>query len=220
MISRRSGQRIPYWSGTIIDMRQLQLFTRAALAEMRDRTAARNYSPAREEFRREHAHHRTWGLTQRHGERLRRERGQSCAHDPALRSERAAADVTPPAQMSQPAHPEHGSGNHHAETPRPTTPARVPPRPPASTPHRRGHALGPRPQSISRPSKRHCRPPSTIRAEDVTGGPRRSTIRHSGRSPIRAGKARASPRSAACPPLISTPDSGFQSASSRTAAGV
>jgi len=220
MISRRSGQRILYWSGTIIDMRQLQLFTRAALAEMRDRTASRNYSPAREEFRREHAHHRAWGLTQRHGERLRRQRGKSCAHDPAPRSQPVAADVTPPAQMSQPAHPEHGSGNHHTETSRPPTPTRVPPRPASATPHRRGHGLGPRPQPISHPSKRHRRPPSAIRAGDATGGPRRLTIRHSGRSPKRAGKARASPRSAACPPLISTPDSGFQSASSRTPAGV
>jgi hypothetical protein len=35
-------------------MRQLQLFTSAALAKMRDRTASRNYSPAHDEFRREH----------------------------------------------------------------------------------------------------------------------------------------------------------------------
>jgi hypothetical protein len=174
-------------------MRQLQLFSQAALAEMRDRTAARNYSPAREEFRREHARHRAWGLTQRHGERLRRQRGKSCAHDPAPHREQIAADVTPPAQMSQPAHPEHDSGNHHTGTPRPPTPARVPPRPPASTPHRRGHTLGPRPQPISHPSKRHHRPPPTMRAEDLTNAPRRLTTRRSERPPQRARKARASP---------------------------
>ncbi|REF96819.1 hypothetical protein DFJ67_2812 [Asanoa ferruginea] len=39
---------------------------------MRDRTAARNYSAAGEEFRREHQRHRAWGLTRRHAERLRR----------------------------------------------------------------------------------------------------------------------------------------------------
>ncbi|HEV7709548.1 MAG TPA: hypothetical protein VGP16_15220 [Asanoa sp.] len=41
-------------------MRQLQLFTSAELAGMRDRTAARNYSPEGEEFRREHERHRAW----------------------------------------------------------------------------------------------------------------------------------------------------------------
>ncbi len=53
-------------------MRQLQFFTRAEVAGMRDRTASRKYSLAGEEFRRVHARHRAWGLTQRHAERLRR----------------------------------------------------------------------------------------------------------------------------------------------------
>ncbi|TWG11629.1 hypothetical protein FHX34_106359 [Actinoplanes teichomyceticus] len=39
---------------------------------MRDRTASRDYSPAREEFRREHERRRFWGLRRRHAERLRR----------------------------------------------------------------------------------------------------------------------------------------------------
>jgi hypothetical protein len=60
-------------------MRQLQLFTSAALAQMRDRTASRRYSPARDEFRREHERRRARGLIQRHGERLRRLRDRSCA---------------------------------------------------------------------------------------------------------------------------------------------
>jgi hypothetical protein len=53
-------------------VRQLQLFTSAQMAVMRDRTARRNYSAEAEEFRREHARHREWGLAQRHGEKLRR----------------------------------------------------------------------------------------------------------------------------------------------------
>lgn len=53
-------------------MRQLQLFTPAELAVMRDRTASRNYSAERDEFRRTHQRHRTWGLARRHAERLRR----------------------------------------------------------------------------------------------------------------------------------------------------
>jgi hypothetical protein len=60
-------------------MRQLQLFTQAALAQMRDRTAARNYSPEREAFRREHERRRAWGLAQRHSERLRRRRTRPAA---------------------------------------------------------------------------------------------------------------------------------------------
>jgi len=100
-------------------MRQLQLFTPAALAEMRDRTAARNYSPAREQFRREHARHRTWGLIQRHAQRLARQHHKSCTHAPAPRSQRETADATPPAQNSQPTHPEHSGRDHH--TPDPAT---------------------------------------------------------------------------------------------------
>jgi len=53
-------------------VRQLQLFTSAELAAMRDRTKSRRYSPAQEEFRREHARQRAWGLARRHAEKLRR----------------------------------------------------------------------------------------------------------------------------------------------------
>ena len=53
-------------------MRQLQLFTTAQLAAMRDRTASRRYSAEGERFRRQHERHRAWGLARRHAERLRR----------------------------------------------------------------------------------------------------------------------------------------------------
>ena len=59
-------------------MRQLQLFTSAQLATMRDRRAARNYSAEAEQFRRDHERHRAWGLARRHAERLRRVRGGAC----------------------------------------------------------------------------------------------------------------------------------------------
>jgi hypothetical protein len=55
-------------------MPQLSLCTPAELAGMRDRAACRDYSPGRDEFRREHEHHRVWGLARRHAERLRRRR--------------------------------------------------------------------------------------------------------------------------------------------------
>ena len=64
--------------------RQLQLFSTAELAVMRDRTASRAYSPERDEFRREHERHRAWGLKRRHAERLRRLRG--AAEEPLCRS--------------------------------------------------------------------------------------------------------------------------------------
>src|SRR5690242_9603881 len=55
---------------------QLGLFSREQMSAMRDRTRARNWSPEKDEFRREHARRRAWGLAQRHGlkrMRLRRE---------------------------------------------------------------------------------------------------------------------------------------------------
>lgn len=51
-------------------MRQLSLFSRAEISSMRDRTRRRNYSAGGEEFRREHARRRAWGLQQRHARKL------------------------------------------------------------------------------------------------------------------------------------------------------
>jgi len=52
-----------------LSMRQLQLFTSAQLAKMRDRTASRSYSPVGDEFRREQAIRRAFGKQRRHAER-------------------------------------------------------------------------------------------------------------------------------------------------------
>src|SRR4051794_6097918 len=60
-------------------MRQLQLFNTTELAAMRDRTKARNYSPERDNFRREHQRHRAWGSTRRHTRKLRHLQGGSHA---------------------------------------------------------------------------------------------------------------------------------------------
>lgn len=62
-----------------ISVRQLQLFTPAELDTMRDRSALRNYSPERDEFRRQHERRRAWGLIQRRGQRLRHLRNSSRA---------------------------------------------------------------------------------------------------------------------------------------------
>ena len=57
-------------------MRQMSLFSRAEIASVRDRTRARNYSPERDEFRRQHERHRVWGLRRRHAGKLARIRGR------------------------------------------------------------------------------------------------------------------------------------------------
>lgn len=77
-------------------MRQLQLFTSADLGRMRDRSASRNYSPERDEFRRQHEIHRAWGLIQRRGQRLRHLRNSSCPAGPGtLRAENRRQDHRP-----------------------------------------------------------------------------------------------------------------------------
>ncbi|MDR7326200.1 hypothetical protein J2S44_006450 [Catenuloplanes niger] len=58
-------------------MRQLQLFTSSELATMRDRTASRNCSAVRDEFRKVQQERRYWGKRRGHIERLRRECGYS-----------------------------------------------------------------------------------------------------------------------------------------------
>jgi hypothetical protein len=76
-------------------MRQLSLFTPAELAGMRDRTASRDYSPGRDEFRREHQRHRVIGLARRHAERLRRLRSVLHKSTGEHRRARPAASSAP-----------------------------------------------------------------------------------------------------------------------------
>jgi hypothetical protein len=88
-------------------MRQLQLFSSAELAVMRDRTKSHSHSPERDEFRRDHERHRAWGLTQRHAQKLRRR--HPGIHD------RPAPNVTQNLQTDatrDPASPSHPSPSH------------------------------------------------------------------------------------------------------------
>jgi hypothetical protein len=62
-----------FWDN--LNMGQLSFFSKSELAAMRDRSRSQRYSPASEQFRREHARHRDWGLARRHAEKLRRVRG-------------------------------------------------------------------------------------------------------------------------------------------------
>ncbi|HTJ35288.1 MAG TPA: hypothetical protein VL738_18845 [Dactylosporangium sp.] len=87
-------------------MRQLQLFTSSELAAMRDRTRSRRYSPAGEEFRREHARQRAWGLARRHAEKLRRLRAAAPADDrPAGSAPEPVPSPPPPAIAAEQAEP-------------------------------------------------------------------------------------------------------------------
>src|SRR5215217_5330547 len=82
---------------------QIGLLTRVQVDSMRDRTRRRNYSAAAEQFRREHARRREWGVAQRHARKLTRLYGstanavavfQSRADEATCRSSPARA--TPP----------------------------------------------------------------------------------------------------------------------------
>jgi hypothetical protein len=68
---------------------------------MRDRTASRNYSAEREEFRREHERHREWGLRRRHAEKLQRIRQR----DSSPPSKPATAGVQGPRAADSPRRP-------------------------------------------------------------------------------------------------------------------
>ena len=62
-------------------MSQPSLFSRSELAEMRDRTKARNYSPERDAFRRDHQRRRDHGKAQRHAARIYRDFHESGDHE-------------------------------------------------------------------------------------------------------------------------------------------
>ena len=59
-------------------MSQPSLFSRSELATMRDRTKARNYSPERDAFRRDHQRRRNHGKAQRHAARIYQDFHESC----------------------------------------------------------------------------------------------------------------------------------------------
>jgi len=99
-------------------MRQLQLFTKAELAGMRDRTASRSYSPGREQFRREHERHRAWGLARRHAERLRHARNNP-------RNPRATSTPALSRTPAQPAQPQPDLLDTRPPEPADTNPTRL-----------------------------------------------------------------------------------------------
>jgi hypothetical protein len=148
-------------------MGQASLFTRSEIASMRDRTVSRGYSPAREEFRREHERHRAWGLRRRHEEKLHRNRDGGASNCAGEGQAHTATPAMPPSgAASQPAktaaHASHTRSTRSAEPHSPalapqsarTSPAPHPPAPapqPAQTPPA-PHPPAPAPQPAGRPS--------------------------------------------------------------------
>ena len=176
-------------------MRQLELFTRAQLTEMRDRTLSRRYSPAAEAFRIEHARHRKWGLARRHAEKLRR------LHE-------TSADRRPPHPAARP-----------GPTPQPTTAAKPRPLTPAKT------AAGPQrllpANSATRPgsrpsAKRAAGPPSMPQANTATR-PRPLTPAKTAAGPPSMPSPQSAARPVSAPPAQRTAES--RAPSSRSARG-
>jgi len=135
-----------------ISMWKLQLFTTAELARMRDRTASRNHSPARDQFRREHEQHRAWGLKRRHAERLRHAR--SHPRDPA------ATPTTAPPRIP------HCNHDQVAVNDPNTTPRAI------SAPH-------PQPQENEpTPHDPNISTPGTLSETEINHVPRKCTLRN------------------------------------------
>ena len=192
---------------------QLQFFTRPQVAEMRDRTASRNYSAERDEFRREHERHRAWGVSRRHAEKLRRARESSRAAQqaPAV-GDRPRPEPPSREREARPALGRHlpaaqGHTSHADRRCPPEQPAQArraiaqesPPGPTRVDSERRGPAPAPRQAAAASPTSQRVdrrRPWRPIRAsqkcrEPVLPQPRR----RAGRS-IREWNATMRPRRA------------------------
>jgi len=158
------GDRMLSVNGRVRDnwrVRQLSLFDRATTAAMRDRTRSRNYSPERDEFRREHERRRYWGLQRRHAEKLRRIHG----------------DPTPPTTVPdqpRPAPPPPAVPAPVAATPPPVSPDRSAPAPRPARPHVNAPPVAAATPTAARPAtKKRIQPPRDKRRHSTPPAPRR-----------------------------------------------
>jgi hypothetical protein len=174
-------------------MRQLELFTPAQLATMRDRTRRRNYSAAAEGFRDAHQRHRAWGLTQRHARKLSRLYGSTTTASAALR--RRADELASPSAPTRTAEPTAseqvtpgrvvaeatgsepvGSGLPMPDRGHDAARGRDPSRPSRSA--TTGPCPGQRRVRFGRPGRQHPRRPGKHRGEATKG------MRRSARCPV------------------------------------
>ena len=185
---------------------------------MRDRTKARNYSPERDEFRRDHERRRAFGLARRHAERLRHARsqprpawlvaateryGQAPPSPPRQTPSRQAPSrqpATPSCPTGQTTPPRHRSpGDQHLQT------ARHDPRPAAHHPPRPTPPLepGPAAEHAARPAALSpSRPVARSEVGSVARPASRPVARPESRPAVRAESGpvvRAAARSAAQP---------------------
>ena len=188
-------------------MRQLQFFTTAELGRMRDRTASRNHSPEGDEFRRIHAHHRAWGLVQRHGRRLRHLRNNSCTPRPTLARENGRQDDVPaPARRVPPEQPQHSTpvAARTATEPARAQPARLTQSKVGAPPTRTGPMVPLPGPGARRPPAPGASPPATSHGSDRNAEvgyptPRPPRHRHRQARKMVAGVAiHAHPNSKAC----------------------
>ena len=164
-------------------MRQQQLFTRSELSAMRDRTRGRNYSPERDNFRRDHERRRYWGLKRRHAERLRQLRGGAvdgslaqshhdlpAGHEAGRRHSHQLLPYAPTAEPTPTPAPAPAS----AATPAPTSaPSPAPDSPSSPAPARalvpaRAPVLGPVPVSAPSPASAWAPARVPVRASTPT----------------------------------------------------
>jgi hypothetical protein len=198
-------------------MRQLQLFSSTELAGMRDRTAARNYSPEREEFRREHARHRAWGLIQRHNTRLRRLHGSSSASPAAdahdnRRQETAYGGgyipVSPIDHSASPSAPVPGPARTSAPAPA-SAPASAPAAASGSAPalaSGSGAAVGLAPDALAEPAALKQREPPVLSRNTPTNPQQFHCRRPRSGRPQPAGKGRSMAQHNGAGPHPSTQD--------------
>jgi len=155
MLSVNGWVRDNWW------VRQLSLFDRATTTAMRDRTRSRNYSPERDEFRRDHERRRYWGLKRRHAEKLRQLHGDPTRPaTPPANDDQPRPTPTPP----PPAAPAPTAAIPPPVSPDPSVPARQPARPRVNAPPVAGAPTAPRPATKKRiqpprDSRRHSMPP-------------------------------------------------------------
>ncbi len=164
---------------------QQQLFTPAELSAMRDRTRARNYSPQREDFRRDHERRRYWGLKRRHAERLRQLREGILVDKNGSR-----------VHSHHDPHSDHKPDQRHTHQPPSDAPTRAPTPAPASAP-------APAPSSASAPASVPAPAPAPTRAPAPAPSPDpvlTPALAHCAGAGNAAPTRAHGPARAACPP--------------------
>jgi len=152
-------------------VRQLSLFDRATTTAMRDRTKSRNYSPERDEFRREHERRRYWGLQRRHAEKLRQIHGGPTP--PTTVPDQPRPTPPPPAVPAAAA----------VSTPPPVNPDRSAPAPRPARPGVNAPPVAAAPVAPQSAAKKRIQPPCDRRRYSTPPVPRRQQFNgesHSG----------------------------------------